>query len=168
MTSFFANKGYHPRLSLDPPQSTNNQEAQDLTQHMEDILEQLRANLLVSQEAQRSAATFHRTPAPAYQVKDQVWLNFTNIRTQRPSTKLDNKWIGPFTITELVGKRACPLELSATLWIHPVFHVSLLHPTAQDPVPGQSNQPPGPVISTDMDDPDIYEVESIIDSQASL
>ena len=74
---------------------------------MEDILEQLRANLLVFQEAQRFAINLYRTLAPSYQVGDQVWLNFKNIRTQRPFKKLDNKWIGPFTITELVGKHAC-------------------------------------------------------------
>ena len=72
MTPFFANKGYYLRLNLDPPQPNTNQEAQDLTKHIEDILEQLSANLLVSQEAQRSAANFHRTPAPSYQVRDQV------------------------------------------------------------------------------------------------
>ena len=107
MTSFFINKEYHPRLSLNSPQPSTNQEAQDLTQHMKDILEQLRASLLVSQEAKRSAANLHRTPAPFYQVRDQVWLNSKNIRTQKPFRKLDNKWIGSFTITELVGKRAC-------------------------------------------------------------
>ena len=167
MIPFFANKGYHPRLSLNPPQPNTNQEAQDLTQHMKNILKQLRANLLIFQEAQKSAANLHKTPAPSYQVGDQVWLNSKNIRTQRPSKKLDNKWIGFFIITELVGKRACWLGLPATFWIHSVFHVSLLRPTAQDPVPGQNNQRPGPVVGTDMNDPDIYEVDSIIDSQTS-
>ena len=107
MTPFFVNKGYNPRLGLDPPQSSTNQVAQDLTQHMESILEQLRANLLVSQKAQRSAANLYRTLAPSYQVGDQVWLNSKNIRTQKPIKKLDNKWIGSFTITKLVGKCAC-------------------------------------------------------------
>ena len=107
MTPFFANKRYHLRLILNPPQPSTNQEAQDLTQHMEVILEQFRANLLVSQEAQKSATNLHRTPAPSYQVGDQVWLNSKNIRTQRPSKKLNNKWIGLFTITELVGKHSC-------------------------------------------------------------
>ena len=72
MTPFFVNKRYHPRLSLNPPQPSTNQEAQDLTQHMEDILEQLKANLLVSQEVQRSAANFHKTLTLSYQVGDQV------------------------------------------------------------------------------------------------
>ena len=64
-------------------------------------------------------------------------------------------------------KQAClSLELSATLWKHSVFHVSLLCLTAQDLVPGQSNQRSGPVVGIDMDDTDIYEVENILDSQA--
>ena len=107
MTSFFANKKYYPRLSLDPPQPSTNQEAQNLTQHMKNILEQLRANLLVSQKAQRSVANLHRIPKSSYQVGDQVWFNSKNIKTQRPSKKPDNKWIGLFIITKLVSKRAC-------------------------------------------------------------
>ena len=139
MTPFFANKGFLPRLSLDLSQLTHNQEAQDLDQHMNNIIEQLKASLLMSQEAQRSAANLHRVPAPFYQVGDQVWLNSQNIWTQRPFRKLDNKWIGPFEVLELIGKHACCLKLPKTLWIHPVFHVSLLHPAAQDPILGQSN-----------------------------
>ena len=166
ITPFFANKGFYPRLSLDLSQLTSNQEAQDLAQHMNDIIKQLRANLLMFQEAQKSAANIHRTLVPAYQVGDQVWLNSRNIRTQRPSKKLDDKWIGPFSILELIGKRACRLELPESLQIHPVFYVSLLCPIAQDLIPGQSNQRSGPIIGTDIDDQDIYKVESVIDSQA--
>ena len=47
MMSFFANKGFHPRLSLDISQPTDNQKAYDIAKHMENILEQLRANLLM-------------------------------------------------------------------------------------------------------------------------
>ena len=51
MTSFFANKSFYQRLSLDLTQPTSNQEAQDLAQHMNNIIKQLKANLLTSQEA---------------------------------------------------------------------------------------------------------------------
>ena len=37
---------------------------------MDNILEQLRANLLMFQEGQQNAANFHRTLVPAYQVAD--------------------------------------------------------------------------------------------------
>ena len=60
MTPFFANKGFHPRLSLDLSEPTSNQEAQDLAQHMNNIIEQLKANLLTSQKAQQSAANLHK------------------------------------------------------------------------------------------------------------
>ena len=38
MPPFFANKGFYSRLSLDLSQPTSNQEAQDLAQHMNDII----------------------------------------------------------------------------------------------------------------------------------
>ena len=79
MTLFFANIGFHSRLNLNLSQPTSNQEAQDLAQHMNDIIEQLKANLLTSQEAQRSAANLHRIPSSFYQVRNQVWLNSWNI-----------------------------------------------------------------------------------------
>ena len=85
---------------------------------------------------------------------------------QRLSKKLDDKWIGPFEVLELTGKRACRLKLPETLQVHAVFHVFLLCPAAQYLIPGQSNQRPGPVIGTDMKNSDVHEVESIIDSQA--
>ena len=72
MTPFFANKSFHSRLSLDLFRPTSNQEAQDLALHMNDIIEQLRLNLLMSQEAQQFAVNLHRVWAPSYQVEDLV------------------------------------------------------------------------------------------------
>ena len=106
---------------------------------MDDILEQLRANLLMSQEGQKNAANLFSTPAPAYQVEDYIWLNTKSIRTQRSSKKLDNKWIEPFPIQDLIGKCTCWLKILITLQIHPVFYVFLLCPTAQGLVSGQVN-----------------------------
>ena len=114
MIPFFANKSFHPRLSLDLFQPTNNQEAQDLAQHMNNIIKQLRVNLLTSQEAQQSAANLHRVLALFYQVRDQVWLNSRDIQSQRLFKKLDNKWIGPFEVLELIGK--CYRLTSAKLY----------------------------------------------------
>jgi hypothetical protein len=64
-----------------------------------------------------------------YAVGDSIWLSAKNIRTKRPSKKLDLKYYGPFPITERIGKQAYKLKLEDSVGrIHPVFHVSLLEP----------------------------------------
>ena len=45
--------------------------------------------------------------------------------------------------------------------VHPVFHVSLLEPAAQDPLPGQQQPPPPPV---EIDGEQEWFVDSILDS----
>jgi hypothetical protein len=62
-------------------------------------------------------------------VGDSVWLSAKNIRTRRPSRKLDLKYYGPFPITERIGKQTYKLRLGDSVGrIHPVFLVSLLEP----------------------------------------
>jgi hypothetical protein len=48
--------------------------------------------------------------------------------------------------------------------IHPVFSVALLDSIAIDPLPGQHNPPPSPVI---VDDAEEYEIEEILDSKTT-
>ncbi|KAB5589419.1 Retrotransposable element Tf2 [Ceratobasidium theobromae] len=59
-------------------------------------------------------------------VGDRVMLLRTNIRSDRPSQKLDSKKLGPFTILRKISSHAFKLDLPPSLCIHPVFHVSLL------------------------------------------
>jgi hypothetical protein len=70
---------------------------------------------------------------------------------------------GPFRILKSVGKRAYKLALPSSMKIHPVFHVSLLHPAADDPFPGQNHEEQPPPITIDGEDE--YEVEEILDSR---
>jgi len=104
----------------------------------------------------------HREPAPSYQVGDQVWLDARNIRTKRPSRKLDYKNLGRFTIKRVLSPWAYELDLPETMQIHPVFHVSKLNPVAVDPLPGQVT-PPAPPIEVDGDEE--YEVEEILNDR---
>ena len=163
MSPFFANKGFHPQLSITPTIEACDQDAMEISGEMTQILEQLQAELRLSQEAQAHTTNLHRVPSLCYQAGDLVWLNTKNIRICHPCKKLDDKWIGLFKVSKTVGSHACHLELSHTLKIHPVFHVSLLNMTPTNPILGQSNEHPGPVISQDTDEE--FQVEEILNSK---
>jgi hypothetical protein len=77
---------------------------------------------------------------------------------------LDHKYIGPFPITKIVNPHAYEPELPDGLPIHPVFHTNLLRPAANDPLPGQSNDPQPPVRLDDASQ-ELWEVEAIVDSR---
>jgi hypothetical protein len=53
-------------------------------------------------------------------------LNAKNLRTLRPSKKLDHKRVGPFKVIGKINPVAYKLELPKTMRVHPVFHISLL------------------------------------------
>ena len=102
-------------------------------------------------------------PDPVLNPDDKVWLRRKHIRTTRPSNKLDHKQIGPYTILEKVGSRAYKLDLPATVEIHPVFHISLLKPTAStEPISEHHQQPPPPIIIQEQQE---WEVEKILNSR---
>ena len=59
---------------------------------------------------------------------DKVYLLRKNVKTKRPSDKLDHKKLGPFKIDKKIGSVNYKLKLPRTMEIYPVFHMSLLEP----------------------------------------
>jgi len=73
-------------------------------------------------------------------------VNSKNIKTKRPSKKLDYKLRGKFEIEKLCGTNAYWLKLLPLSGkIHSVFHVSLLEPYRQNTIPGRHSPTPSPV-----------------------
>ena len=105
----------------------------------------------------------HRSDAPAYAVGDQVWLSTDNLRLPRASRKLSERWLGPYSITKLVGTNAVELRLPRSMRIHPVVNVSRIKPY-HERLLGQPVTAPGPSNVTE-DHEEEYEVERIIDSR---
>jgi len=166
LSPFFVNYGYHPRFTFPPSSSppTSNEEllADQNLARLSEIQDLCRSEMLRAQAAQQEQANKNRLPAPAFQVGDLVTLNARNIKTQRPARKLDWKRLGPFPVEAAVSSHAYRLTLPDTMKVHPVFHVSLLEPVSNDPLPGQSNPPPPPVI---VDGEEEFEVEEVLDSR---
>lgn len=96
-----------------------------------------------------------------YAVGERVWLSAKNIRTTQPSRKLGHRWLGPYEITERIGKQAYRLKLPPRYKaIHDVFHVSLLERYWQNTRAEGVKPPPEPEI---VEGEEEYKVETILD-----
>jgi hypothetical protein len=98
------------------------------------------------------------TNQPEFKVGNKVMVDARNMKSLRPTKKLDHKKVGPFRILRLVHNRACQLELPPNMYTHDVFSVGLLEPYRQSSIPGCQQPPPPPeVIEGEFE----FEVESI-------
>ena len=128
MSPFYANYGFHP-VTTDPALSRPLNLASKLHAHwMHTVHEESAKQLEVAQERMRRYANKERTEPPTYQIGDLVMLNGCNIKTCRPSKKLDHKNHGPFQVEKIVSPLTVGLTLPRKWKMHNVFHVSLLEP----------------------------------------
>jgi hypothetical protein len=139
ISPFFADTGYHPRMGFEPPVAREGRptiEANEFATHMQEIVDHCQEEMTLAQAIYAGHADNHRDPAPDYQLGDMVFLDCRNLRTHRPSRKLDFKNQGPFRVVERVSPYAYKLDLPNTMQVHPVFHASLLSPAGTNPHPG--------------------------------
>lgn len=106
---FLANQGYHPRMNFaTPPPISGPSPARtnEFVTRMSETHGHLRAEMRYAQDKQQQQANSSRTPARRFTLGDTVWLSTKNIKTARPSKKLDHKRLGPFPISEVVSSYA--------------------------------------------------------------
>ena len=128
MSPFYANYGFHP-AAIDPVSTEPLNPTSSVYAHwMSAVHDESRKGLEEAQERMRQYTDPTRKEPPAYQVGDLVMLSGRNIKTRRPSRKLDHKNHGPFQIEKIVSPLAVRLTLPRKWKIHNVFHVSLLEP----------------------------------------
>ena len=143
-TPFFANLAYHPSFEPQITERSTVPAAQDLAQRLDHIHAELRAELKHAQDLQAHHYNQHKQPSPEYQPDQLVWLLRRNIKTTRPSDKLDHRRLGPFPIERRLSPLTYQLRLPSYLSrLYPVFHVSLLEPYS-DPTEFHSHATPEP------------------------
>ena len=91
VSPFFVNYGYHPRCKVTVAADTVNPAADNLVEKLHTIHTNLRKQLQHAQEKYKANHDQHVKVAPQFTVKNKVWLLRKNIRTTRPSQKLNVK-----------------------------------------------------------------------------
>jgi len=167
-TSFFLNKGFHPRMSFEPDvieyessrERLQTAKAENISENMNKTLKFARESLAKTREQMMKQVNKHRKEVD-YEAESKMFLNERNIVTARPFKKLDDKMLGPFTNLGFVGS-SYKLKLSESMRVHDVFHPDLLRPAADDSLPGQKNELPGSIVVNDEDE---WEIDDILDSR---
>ena len=145
VSPFFANYGFNPQMGTEPTrppfvprmpaQRSEVENAAQVADRIERVLERVRAFMAEAQERQREFADRHRSDAETYTEGDLVWVNTKYMKTSRPSPKLSDRWIGPYKVTKTYP-RAVAVDLPPHFGIFPVFHHSLIRHNSPG-LPGQ-------------------------------
>lgn len=165
LSPFFFTHGYHidpialnegsSEMTLTRPEAAG----QAFVDRLREATDWAQCAITVAQDRQQEQANRSRQPAPVYKVHDRVWLNLRNVRTQRPSKKLD--WLhAKYEVLEVPTPHT--VRLNVPTGIHPVFHVELVRPAASDPLPSQvvdDSEPPPVIVDGERE----FEVEAILD-----
>jgi hypothetical protein len=163
-TPFFINYGQHPWTGEDTQREVRNESATEFANRMKKVREDAGAALRQAAERMKDQYDKHARPSIEYAPGAKVYLESTNLKTSRPSKKLDDKRFGPFEVVKKVGPAAYELKLPDT-WpaIRPQFNEQYLHPHKPSQYRNQQKPPPPPPIEAE--EGTEYEVEAIRDSR---
>ena len=160
VSPFFANYGYEPELRQGPA-AAGVPRAAVRADRLHEVHSMLRNTLEFVRERMREHYDKHRLEGPRLKEGDKVFLLTRNIRTKRPSKKLDFKKIGPFKIKKKISTSNYELDLPKTMRLRTkVFHISLLEPA-------HKNAKLETHVEAEDDEEPEYEVETILDSRVS-
>ena len=98
-SSFYLEYGYHPRtpLTIDNP-NTNNPTVNDFTNRHALARKSASQALEDTTTTMKRYADCRRKDLPKFKEVQLVWLDLRNIKTGRPTKKLDMRRTGPFPI----------------------------------------------------------------------
>jgi hypothetical protein len=150
----YANYGYEPTAHRDPKDIESIAVGPDeKARLMRELHEELSRNIAQRNLTTSRSANKQRIEGPTFKKGDKVFLSRQNLKTKRPSRKLDNLRVGPFEILEVMGNVNYKLRLPHGTRTHPVFHKKLLEPA-----------PPDAELATELElEDDEYEVEEVKD-----
>jgi len=98
VSPFFANKGYHPNLSVYPEQDIASSRACDFVVDLDELQSILKEEIAKAQRYYQPSANSHRQQPPDFQIGQSVFVRSQYFRTTCPSKKLSERYLGPYKI----------------------------------------------------------------------
>ena len=162
-TPFMLNNGRHPRIGTEPFRDSKMESVDTFVKSMQEARKEAEAALQRAADDMSRFYDQNRKTATVYKVGDMVWLDGKDLKSDRPSKKLEDKRYGPYKITKVIGPNAYQLKLPPSMKIHPVFNTVKLIPYHKDTIPGRKppSRPP-PLIQGENPE---WEAEIIKDSR---
>src|SRR5258708_5733054 len=160
---FFANKGYHPSLMVEPNVQVSSIGAQRFISDLDNLHTELKRSIAKAQECYQKYTDEHRSLAPLLKIGNRVYVKAKYFCTTQLLKKLSEKNLGPYKVITIPRSHLFTLHLPDHFCsAHPIFHISQLEPVQPDPFP-QCDQPPPPPVEINGNIE--YEVSEILDSK---
>ena len=163
ISPFYANKGYHPNISIHPERELASGKAREFAIDLDELHTALKEQIRTAQSHYQALADACHAPAPSFPTSSYAFVKAQFFHTTRLSKKLMEKYLVPFEVIAQIGTHSITLRLPNSMQaVHPVFHVSMLEPTHGNVIPEQTQSPPPPV---EIDGKPEYEISEILDSK---
>ena len=125
VSPFIANYERELRMERDIRKKRKVESATEFAEKMKKVYEEARAALKKTQEKIKRYADHSRKETEDWKKKDKVLLSTKDlVFKERPTRKLTERYIRPYTIEEVVLTNAVKLRLPMSMRIHPVINVS--------------------------------------------
>jgi transposase InsO family protein len=164
MSPFRALYGYEPSLDGNVVDDVPGGEVPTGARRAEEVI-QLRKTLTENlRRAIDSQAKWYNKKHTPREFAKGAWvlLSTKNLKLARPCRKMSERYIGPFLITDIIGRQAYKLDLPPQVKTHPVFHVSVLEPYFPRDGEDPSTHDPPVVLP---DGTEEWEIEKIVDDR---
>jgi len=74
VSPFFANKGYHPNITVHPERNIASSQAHNFAVDLDELQNTLKAKISTAQQRYQKSADAQRSPAPDFEVGDKVFV----------------------------------------------------------------------------------------------
>jgi hypothetical protein len=104
-TPFMVDTRKHPRMGFEPQQPRSTLESvNEFAERMVLGIEEVKVALTKSKDEYAIYYNCQHEPAPVFAPGDRVWLDGSDIATNRPLSKLSHRCLGPFVVKACVCK----------------------------------------------------------------